>query len=147
MIRCFLAALMLVCLASTAEARPRTAASPICDNVDVMRPCESHAVTALHAVVAGSSRGIGARPHAWCGWWMRQHLGVANSSGNLARWWAGYGRSSGGPAIGALVVWAHHVGIITGGSSGAWIVKSGNDGNAVRERVRPLGGAIAFRWP
>ena len=87
------------------------------------------------------------RPRAWCGWWMRHRLGVADTAGNVARWWARYGRNAGGPAAGTIVVWNHHVGIITGGSPGAWIVKSGNDGNAVRERVLPLGRAIAFRWP
>jgi hypothetical protein len=87
------------------------------------------------------------RPGAWCGWWMRQYLGVANTAGNLARWWAGYGRNAGGPASGVIVVWSHHVGIITGHDGKNWIVKSGNDGHAVRERPRSVAGAIAFRWP
>ena len=93
------------------------------------------------------------RPRAWCGWWMRRHLGVANPAGNLARWWASFGRPAHGPAIGAIVVWAHgrrsgHVGIITGRTAdGQWIVKSGNDGHRVRERPRSVAGAIAFRWP
>lgn len=87
------------------------------------------------------------RPHAWCGWWMRHHLGVADRSGNLARWWAGFGTNAGGPAVGAIVVWRHHVAIITGHSESGWIMKSGNDGHAVRERVRSVRGAIAFRWP
>ena len=43
------------------------------------------------------------------------------------------------------VVWRHHVGVITGRSGSGWIVKSGNDGNRVRERVRSISGAIAFR--
>jgi len=87
------------------------------------------------------------RPARWCGWWMRQHLGVADRRGNLARWWAGYGSPSHGPAVGALVVWRHHVGIITGRTETGWVVKSGNDGRAVRERERSVRGAIAFRWP
>lgn len=87
------------------------------------------------------------RPARWCGWWMRQELGVANKAGNLARWWAGYGSNAHGPAVGAIVVWRHHVGIITGRGESGWIVKSGNDGRAVRERERSLRGAIAFRWP
>lgn len=87
------------------------------------------------------------RPHAWCGWWMRHHLGVSDRSGNLARWWAGFGSNAGGPAVGAIVVWRHHVAIITGHSAEGWIMKSGNDGHAVRERVRSIRGAIAFRWP
>ncbi len=86
------------------------------------------------------------RPHAWCGWWMRQTLGVANRAYNLARNWAHYGSPAGGPRVGAIVVWPHHVGLITGQTSdGTYIVKSGNDGHAVRERPRSLRGAIAFR--
>jgi hypothetical protein len=63
----------------------------------------------------------------------------------LARNWASVGRSAGGPRVGAVVVWRHHVGIITGRAGARWIVKSGNDGHAVRERPRSLAGAIAFR--
>ena len=63
----------------------------------------------------------------------------------LARNWASVGRSAGGPRVGAVVVWRHHVGIITGRAGGKWIVKSGNDGHAVRERPRSIAGAIAFR--
>jgi hypothetical protein len=96
---------------------------------------------------ASAAIGLGRRPRAWCGWWMRQHLGVTNPAGNLARWWAGYGSPSGGPELGALVVWRHHVGIITGRAGGHWIVKSGNDGHRVRERPRSVASAIAFRWP
>jgi hypothetical protein len=88
------------------------------------------------------------RPRAWCGWWMRHLLGVADRSFNLAREWAHYGSNAGGPRAGAIVVWRHHVGIIVAqGSGGRWLVKSGNDGHAVRERERSLAGAIAFRWP
>lgn len=90
---------------------------------------------------------VWAKPRAWCGWWMRLHLGVANPAGNLARWWARYGSAAPGPAVGTIVVWSHHVGIITGGTSGRWIVKSGNDGHAVRERMRSVANAIAFRYP
>lgn len=87
------------------------------------------------------------RPSAWCGWWLGQHLGLHSRNLWLARNWAGVGRSSNGPRIGAVVVWRHHVGIITGHHDGKWIVKSGNDGHAVRERARSIAGAIAFRWP
>src|SRR5690606_417247 len=92
------------------------------------------------------------RPRAWCGWWMRHHLGVAARRGNLARWWAGYGSKASGPAVGVIVVWARgrrggHVGIITGRTEAGWLVTSGNDGGRVRERVRSIGNAIALRWP
>jgi len=88
-----------------------------------------------------ASAGGGGRPRAWCGWWMRTQLG-GGPEYNLAANWRRYGRSS-GPQVGAVVVWPHHVGIITGrASNGQWIVKSGNDGNRVRERARSVAGAV-----
>lgn len=86
----------------------------------------------------------GSRPFAWCGWFMRTLFG-GGPEYNLARNWASRGHPVGGPQIGAVVVWPHHVGYITGKTSQGWVVKSGNDGGAVRERVRSLAGAIAFR--
>jgi hypothetical protein len=88
-----------------------------------------------------SAKGLGARPGAWCGWWMRSQKGGGPEL-NLARNWAHWGRPS-GPQVGAVDVWAHHVGMITGRSaSGQWIVKSGNDGGRVRERPRSVAGAV-----
>ncbi|MGA7456909.1 MAG: hypothetical protein WBW51_06235 [Methyloceanibacter sp.] len=88
-----------------------------------------------------SHAGVGARPSRWCGWWMRTQKGGGPEL-NLARNWARWGRPS-GPQIGAVVVWSHHVGMITGRSaSGQWIVKSGNDGGRVRERPRSVAGAV-----
>ena len=87
------------------------------------------------------------RPHAWCGWWLRQQLGVADRAYNLAKNWSHFGSPSGGPAIGTIVVWRHHVGLITARNGSGWVIKSGNDGHAVRERERSVRGAIAFRWP
>lgn len=87
------------------------------------------------------------RPRAWCGWWMRRHLGVSDRAYNLARNWARYGSRAHGPAVGVIVVWRHHVGIIVGRGEDGWIVKSGNDGNAVRERERSMRGVIAYRHP
>ncbi len=87
-----------------------------------------------------------ARPSAWCGWYMRRLLGVADRTFNLARNWAHWGRPA-AAAPGAVVVWPHHVGLIRGGPDGhgRWLVESGNDGHAVRTRYRSLAGAIAFR--
>lgn len=89
--------------------------------------------------------GFGGRPRAWCGWYMRKLLGVADPAYNLARNWAHWGHA-GHPGIGAVVVWAHHVGRIVGGEPGHWLINSGNDGHAVRTRIRSISGAIAFRW-
>jgi hypothetical protein len=85
------------------------------------------------------------RPRAWCGWWLSSHLGLNDRKLWLASNWASVGHSAGGPEVGVVVVWRHHVGIITGRSGNGWVIKSGNDGHAVRERVRSIAGAIAFR--
>ena len=88
----------------------------------------------------------GGRPAAWCGWYMRSQVGAdPGPEYNLARSWAHYGSNAGGPSVGAIVVWRHHVGKIVGQENGQWIVESGNDGHAVRARPRSLAGAIAFR--
>ncbi len=85
--------------------------------------------------------GVGARPGKWCGWWMRTQKG-GGPEYNVAWNWRKYGSPS-GPQVGAVVVWRHHVGMIVGrASNGQWIVKSGNDGGAVRTRARSVAGAI-----
>jgi hypothetical protein len=84
------------------------------------------------------------RPRAWCGWYMRTLYG-GGPEYNLARNWAERGEPS-AAAIGVIVVWPHHVGLITGRTPGGqWIVKSGNDGHVVRERPRSVANAISFR--
>ena len=51
----------------------------------------------------------------------------------------------GRPNIGVVVVWPHHVGVITARTPhGQWIIHSGNVGGAVRTRLRAVTGAIAF---
>ena len=94
----------------------------------------------------GYGRVGGGRPAAWCGWYMRSQVGAdPGPQYNLARSWAHYGSNAGGPSVGTIVVWSHHVGKIVGQENGQWIVESGNDGHAVRTRPRSLAGAIAFR--
>jgi hypothetical protein len=98
-----------------------------------------------HTTVFDSPR-LGGRPRAWCGWYARTMVGQdPGPAFNLARNWSRWGRPA-SPGVGVVVVWSHHVGMITGrDANGQWIVKSGNDGHAVRERVRSISGAIAFR--
>lgn len=87
---------------------------------------------------------VGPRPFAWCGWFMRTLFG-GGPEYNVAKNWANRGRPT-KPQVGAVVVWPHHVGYIVGKTTnGQWIIKSGNDGNAVRERPQSVAGAIAFR--
>ena len=90
--------------------------------------------------------GYGGRPRAWCGWQMRQLVGSdPGPEYNLARNWAHWGHA--GPVgVGAVVVWAHHVGKIVGYENGQWLVQSGNDGNRMRTRALPIANAIAIRW-
>jgi hypothetical protein len=116
---------------------------------DVPMPVSRPGIHAPYRVEAPISLGEGlrravGRPAAWCGWWLGQHLGMPLRKLWLARNWAHIG-SPASPGPGVIVVWRHHVGIITGKQNGQWIVKSGNDGRAVRERARSVAGAIAFR--
>ena len=95
----------------------------------------------------GFNRISGARPGRWCGWYARSLVGSdPGPEYNLARNWAHWGHAA-SPGVGVMVVWSHHVGMITGRTpDGQWIVKSGNDGGGVaRERPRSIAGAIAFR--
>lgn len=114
-----------------------------------------HRVYRVHSMPEGLGIGLkhmmnSARPSdcygiPWCGCYMRHRLGVVDRAYNLARNWAHWGRAT-GAQIGAVVVWAHHVGQIVGqASNGEWIILSGNDGHAVRERPRSLAGVIAIR--
>jgi hypothetical protein len=101
-----------------------------------------YAARRQHAETSYSGgRGAGARPRAWCGWWMRTQRGGGPHL-NLAWNWSKWGRSS-GPQVGAVVVWRHHVGEIVGRApNGQWLVRSGNDGGAVRTRARSVAGAV-----
>lgn len=88
-----------------------------------------------------------ARPARWCGWYQRTQ--VRQDPGpmyNLARNWKYYGSNARGPDIGVIVVWPRHVGQIVARGYRGWVVRSGNDGNRVRERERSLRGVIAYRW-
>ncbi len=105
------------------------------------------------APVAIARHYLGGNPtgwaRAWCGVFMRLVMRAAGypdlPSGNLAAAWASYGRPS-APQPGAVVVWPHHVGLITAlHGDGFATVISGNDGRRVRERPRSIIGAIAFR--
>ena len=80
----------------------------------------------------------------WCGQYLGHYFGKSDRRLWLAREWAREG-SPASPGVGVVVVWPHHVGVIVGGSPGRWLVHSGNDGGAVRTRVRSVAGAIAFR--
>jgi hypothetical protein len=88
-----------------------------------------------------------ARPRAWCGWWMRQQVNVdPGPTFNLARNWARWGSNAFGPSAGVIGVEKHHVfRVISVISRGQVIAISGNDGNAVRTRVRSTSKVISWR--
>jgi hypothetical protein len=69
---------------------------------------------------------------AWCGAYMRRIFNVSDPRLNLARNWPVVGSNAGGPRVGAVVVWPHHVGVIRDGpdGSGQWLIESGNDGRS-----------------
>ncbi|MEJ2518112.1 MAG: hypothetical protein P8Y82_09080 [Methyloceanibacter sp.] len=93
-------------------------------------------------MATAARQAVGPRPARWCGWYMRTQFG-GGPEYNLARNWAKRGRPLNGPRVGAVVVWPHHVGLITGKTKdGQWIVRSGNDGGRVRERPRSVAGAV-----
>lgn len=94
----------------------------------------------VNSVTYARMSGSRAKPKRWCGWWMRTQLGGGPSL-NVAYNWRHYGSPS-SPRVGAVVVWRHHVGMIVGRNSKGWIIRSGNDGGRVRERVRSLKGTI-----
>jgi hypothetical protein len=99
-----------------------------------------------HHVAIASGRPAACAGIPWCGCWLRLHLGVGDARLNLARAWADVGSAVSGPSAGVVAVWRHHVGIITENLGGGLIrLLSGNDGNAVRERVRSTRGIIAYR--
>jgi CHAP domain-containing protein len=102
------------------------------------------------APVEVARRYLGGNPigwaHVWCGAFMRLVMRSAGypdlPSGDLAAAWAHYGRPS-VPQPGAIVVWPHHVGLITAvHGNGLATVISGNDGHRVRERVMSIARAI-----
>lgn len=109
------------------------------------RTARHNALTEVRNSRYGQRISSAGRPSRWCGWWLGRELGMLHRELWLARNWANVGSNAGQPGVGVVVVWRNHVGIITGRAGNQWIVKSGNDGNAVRERPRSIAGAIAFR--
>jgi hypothetical protein len=91
---------------------------------------------------------LGGRPRAWCGYFARGNF-LGRDPGpeyNLASNWRRLGEADSQPHSGDVVVWPHHVGKIVGECHGAMCpVWSGNDGGAVRTRVRSVAGAIFRR--
>lgn len=80
----------------------------------------------------------------WCGCWLRHEFGFANTVLNLAAAWSHVGQPASIDTAN-VVVWPHHVGKLLKHDGNHILVKSGNDGHAVRTRWRTTAGVIAFR--
>jgi hypothetical protein len=108
------------------------------------RPHHRHHLSA-RMPQAASTRPQGC-PRAWCGCWLMQRLGLTDRALWQARQWAHVGAPAAGPAPGVIAVWPHHVGQITSVTGPhSFVMISGNDGHAVRERERSSRGVIAYR--
>jgi hypothetical protein len=105
------------------------------------------AALALAAFSAASAHARARHHIPWCGLYMMKVKHKTDPRLAAAIQWAKEGINAFGPAIGVIVVWAHHVGEIVGGpnAKGQWLIHSGNDGNAVRTRYRSIRGVVAFR--
>ena len=89
---------------------------------------------------------FGPRPRAWCGWWMALRKGLHDRRLWLAMEWVRVGRPASGPAPGVIGVMRHHVyEVVKVLGPGRVLAISGNDGHAVRTRVRSTGRTIAWR--
>lgn len=84
------------------------------------------------------------RPRMWCGWFLRNKLGVADRTFNLARSWFQWGHANHGPCVGCVAVSYHHVGLITGYDGKHYIVEQGNP---YRNGPDTLRWAVAYRSP
>lgn len=105
-------------------------------------------LTLLLALNTAEARTYRTRGLPWCGIWMEQHLGFHDRKLWIARNWVYVGRRASGPAPGVIGVQRHHVFIVNRVvGRGRVLATSGNDGNAVRTRVRSTANVIAWRWP
>lgn len=100
------------------------------------------------AAAGGAPKGCPSR--AWCGCWLAQHFGIHDKGLWLARNWLKKGQPVARPAPGVIAIFARrkggHVGIVTAvPGPGKIEVLSGNDGGAVRQRVRSTANVIGYR--
>lgn len=109
------------------------------------RKFHRHMVSLDRGEVTGG-RPSGCPAHAWCGCWLAAHLGMSDRGLWLAQNWAHVGSQANGPGERVIAVWRHHVGLITAVDGNKIKLLSGNDGNQVRERWRPISGIIAYRY-
>lgn len=137
------AAIALMAGTTSADARRHRHSDEASYSNSYSRGSSRHSRNTSRSYAESGSRhsGVGPRPAAWCGWWMRTQRG-GGPEFNLAANWKRYGSPS-GPQVGAVVVWPHHVGEIVGrAANGQWLVRSGNDSGRVQTRARSVSGAV-----
>ena len=96
------------------------------------------------------------RPHAWCAWWLRRHLGIPRSafpadSYNLARAFAKIGSPAPRGCTGCIAVFSRghggHVGLVESWDSrGDPVILSGNFNGRIDTAPHPASRLIALRW-
>lgn len=111
-------------------------------------PIQSFTTNLAHSVL-----NVAHPAFAWCGWWMREHIGqqlhrTIPSDYNQAIAWAHFGHAAPGPAPGVIGVKRHHVvQVVKVLGPGRILAISGNDGHKVKTRERSTAGIIAWRYP
>lgn len=82
----------------------------------------------------------------WCGWWMGVRHGLSDRALYVAAAWARVGQRASGPCVGCIGVMRHHVyEVVAVLGRGKVLAISGNDGGAVRTRVRSTSRTFAWR--
>jgi hypothetical protein len=134
---------LLCALTIGAEARPgAVSCAPL---FDAMHLCsnQASALAVRHRAVRAASGLHGNKNTKRNAFFSSSYSG--RPAGCPARAWAALGHAAGGPQVGAIVVWPHHVGKIEAVDGSRILVLSGNDGRTVRERWRTTRGVIAYR--
>ena len=108
------------------------------------------AITSASSAADLSSRPAGC-PTKWCGCYLAIEMGFTGAEARRL-WWAPHWQYVGREVrradvrSGDIVVWWHHVGrIVEVTRPGFAVVRSGNDGGAVRTREVRISNAFAFR--
>ncbi len=97
--------------------------------------------------------GVGQDGVKWCAIWVNAKLAVSGILGSGSPAAVSFRnhpnfRKLDGPALGAIVVWNHHVGFYLGqSSSGAILTLGGNQGNAVCRTFNVFDNVPDFWWP
>lgn len=153
MIRALVVAAALLAFSTCAKAEPGDDRNPAQVAHHTKHQHRAPAPVMFGGLIGEMRRYVGGNPtgwaHVWCGRFLDMALrrtGHAPGSA-LARSYKAYGRPAGGPCVGCIAVWPHHVGVVTAVAGGSVTVISGNDGRAVRERDRSVRGVIAWRMP